>query len=293
MRIVITGAGGRLGRAIAGTFEAAGHSVTALKRTDLDVADLDQVADLDRLRPDIIVNGSAYNGVDAAEADAPAAFAVNACAPAFLASAAERLGALLIHYSTDFVFDGQARRPYSEGDQTNPLSVYGASKLAGENEVRARAPRHYILRLESLFGGTGVRGHRPTIDAILDNIVAGLPVRAAVDRTVSPSYLDDVTRATMALVEGAAPYGVYHCVNSGCSTWYDLAREIGRLVGNASHIEPVEAVDLPALARRPQFCALSNRKLASVGVRMPTWNSALARHLTVRRGAVAAALAHF
>jgi dTDP-4-dehydrorhamnose reductase len=282
MRIVVTGAAGRLGATIADAFQRAGYQVTALSRSDLDICDVEQVSTvLDRLQPEAIVNCSAYNAVDAAEADAATAFAINARGPSLLAGAAESMGALLVHYSTDFVFDGETEQPYSEEEPANPLGVYGASKLAGENGVRS-APGHYILRLESVFGGSGTKGHRATVDQIADKVLAGVTVPALVDRTVSPSYVVDVANATRALIEGKAPYGTYHCVNTGCTTWFDLANEVVRQLGVRGSIEPVRATDFKTVARRPRFCALSNRKLVGLGIAMPTWQSALARHLVTR-----------
>ena len=283
MRILVIGAAGRLGAAVSDDLLLAGHSVIALSRAELDICNARQViTELDRLQPEAIVNCSAYNAVDAAEADPATAFAVNAHGPSFLACAARAAGALLVHYSTDFVFDGDTREPYGEDEPTNPLSVYGASKLAGENEIRS-ARRHYILRLESLFGGTGRKGHQATIDQMTDKLLAGVPLPALADRTVSPSYVADVARATAMLIELNAPHGTYHCVNSGCATWFDLANELARQLGVRGRVEPVLAATLNTVARRPRFCALSNRKLLEAGVVMPTWQSAIGRHLLARR----------
>lgn len=283
MRIVISGAAGRLGAALHLEFASAGHDVFPLGRADMDITDASQVgAVLTELRPEAIINCSAYNAVDAAEADPASAFASNAEGPANLARAARGSGAVLIHFSTDFVFDGRAWEPYDENAATNPLSVYGASKLEGENEIR-RIDRHYILRLESLFGGTGVRDHRATIDQIADNILKGATVRVVRDRTVSPSQVADVTRASRALIEQAAPFGTYHCVSSGFATWYEVAIEISRQLWRPADIVPMFASDLRTNARRPRFCALSNNKLVSLGIEMPTWQTALRHHLATRQ----------
>ena len=282
MRIVITGAAGRLGAAIQREFAAAGHDVLALGRGDLDVTAEEQVATvLKGLRPDAIVNCSAYNAVDAAEADPASAFALNAHGPANLARAARENDALLMHFSTDFVFDGRSMEPYREDAVTNPLSVYGTSKLAGENEVRS-LDRHYILRLESLFGGTGVKGHRATIDQITENILEGSTVRVVKDRTVTPSHVPDVIRASRLLLEKAAPFGTYHCVNSGSATWYEVALEISRQLWRPADIVAVFASDLRTPARRPRFCALSNQKLLSLGIEMPSWRRGIEEHLAGR-----------
>ena len=284
MRIVITGAAGRLGAALTMELRSAGHQVSPLGHTDLDITDRKQVdAVLKRLRPQVIINSSAYNAVDAAESDSSAAFALNAEGPANLADAARQSGAVLMHYSTDFVFDGAASHPYSEEAATNPLSVYGASKLAGEKDV-AKVQRHYILRLESLFGGIGVRGHRATVDQIADAILAGSTVRALQDRTVSPSHVADVSRASRALIEGGCPFGLYHCVNSGFTTWYELALEVSRQLGITAHVVPLLTSNLVTPAPRPRFCALSNQKLTALGIEMPSWDRALEYHLMSRYG---------
>jgi dTDP-4-dehydrorhamnose reductase len=283
VRIVLIGARGRLGTAMARGLTAAGHGVVGLTRSDLDITNAEQVGiAVQSFEPDVVVNCSAYNAVDAAEADPGAAFAANAQGPLNLARAAEAAGALLVHFSTDFVFDGTASRPYTEVDSPNPLSVYGASKLAGEYEVINAASRHYVLRVESLFGGCGTNGQRATIDYLIDSLLTGATVRAMVDRTVSLSYVDDVVSATAALMTRQASAGIYHCVNSGWSTWYDLAVEIARQLDVAGHIEPVLAADVKVVARRPLFCALSNDKLRRAGISMPGWQTAIARHLTAR-----------
>jgi dTDP-4-dehydrorhamnose reductase len=283
MRVLVIGGAGRLGAAVANELTGAGHDVAALTRTSLDIRVAAQVvAAFERLQPEAVINCSAWNAVDAAEADPATAFAVNAEGPSFLAQAARATGALLIHYSTDFVFDGESFEPYPEEEPTNPLSVYGASKIAGEHEVRG-THRHYILRLASLFGGSGVNGHRSTIDHIADSVVGNRIVRAIADRTVSPSYVPDVVYATRMLIEREAPYGTYHCVNSGHATWLELAEEVARQLDCVAHLEPVLAANLITAARRPRFCALSNGKLLRLGVRMPTWQTAIGRHLSSRR----------
>jgi dTDP-4-dehydrorhamnose reductase len=282
MRIAVTGAAGRLGSVLSSELASAGHDVVALGHADLDVTNADQVAAvMTRLEPHAIVNCSAYNAVDAAEADQAAAYALNAHAPSLLAAAATSTGALLVHFSTDFVFDGTATEPYSEEAPTHPLGVYGASKLSGEHEVR-RTPRHYILRVESLFGGLGVKGHRASVDAIIETIASGGVVKAFVDRSVTPSYVPDVVQAVRALVEGGAAYGTYHCVNSGWTTWYDLAHAVAARMGLPASVEPVLVGSVRTVAPRPRFCALSNRKLIAAGVPMADWLSAVGRHVAGR-----------
>ncbi len=291
MDIVVTGAAGRLGGAVADALSAAGHRVIRLLRSDLDICNAAQVSAVMRgLAPHAIINCAAYNAVDAAEGDCAAAFAANATGPARLAEAARELDALFVHYSTDFVFDGCASTPYVEEDPTNPLSAYGASKLAGEEAART-APRHYILRVASLFGGRAVHGHRSTIDYLIDELEMGKPVRALIDRTATPSYVPDVVRASMSLLNAGAPYGIYHCVNTGATTWFNLAAHIAASLGCQSAVHPVTTAELTPVARRPRYCALANAKLEAAGVEMPRWEAALERHLAARAPRVTERLA--
>ncbi|MDQ3349804.1 MAG: dTDP-4-dehydrorhamnose reductase [Acidobacteriota bacterium] len=275
MRVLVTGAAGQLGRAIVRRFSASA-SVTALTRQDLDIvveADVSRV--MTAVLPDVVVNCSAYNAVDQAEDDPSEALAANAFGVLALAGAARDCGAILVHYGTDFVFDGSADAPYSEVDAPNPASNYGLSKLLGE-WFAADAPAHYVLRVESLFGGERAKS---SIDRILDGIRRDEVVRVFADRTVTPSYVEDVAAATMRMVETRAPYGVYHCVNSGVTTWDAIAEEAARLLGRETLLERVSADSVPMRARRPKYCALSNEKLWRAGIGMPPWHEALARYI--------------
>jgi len=230
MKVLVTGAAGQLGTAIV-TRYADRADVIAATRATLDLADASAVhACVERHAPDVVINCAAYNDVDGAEDAAEQAIRVNALAVAALARAAAAAGAVFVHYSTDFVFDGRASTPYSEEDAPAPQSVYGSSKLLGE-WLAADCPRHYVLRVESLFGGSH---RRSTIDRIIDAIREGRQARVFVDRTVTPSFVTDVADATWRLISGAAPFGLYHCVNSGVTTWFELAREIAE----AMNVEP-------------------------------------------------------
>jgi len=253
--------------------------VTALTRREVDLADAAALErTLDGLAPALILNCAAYNDVDGAE-DAPAtAFTVNALAVRSLAAVAARSGATLVHYSTDFVFDGVDRTsPYTETDAPRPQSVYGTSKLLGEWLATA-APRAYVLRVESLFGGVYVRS---SVDKLVAGLQRGEPLRVFADRTLTPSYVADVVEATCRLVETAAPAGLYHCVNSGVTNWLELAEELARLTGRSAtaRFEPVAFASVPLKAKRPQYCALSNAKLRAAGIEMPEWRDALRRYL--------------
>ena len=278
MRYLVTGAAGQLGSAFRARLETGGDEVVALIRADLDLTDAGRILGVvTGARPDVVINCAAYNAVDAAEDDAPGAFAVNAFAVLALARAAEAVGAALVHYSTDFVFDGSASSPYAEQAPTNPRSVYGQSKLTGE-WMAFEAKRAYVLRVESLFGGPATRS---SIDRIVASLRTGAHTRVFVDRVVSPSYVEDVIDATLSLVSRDAPSGVYHCVNSGATTWLELGKFVADATGAPrALLEPVRMADVAMRALRPQYCALSNEKLAAAGVSMPSWRDALRRHLT-------------
>ena len=281
MKILVTGAAGQLGTTLATRYLDRADVVAATRAT-LDLDDRSAVHDfVTEHAPDVVINCAAYNDVDGAEEAAEHAIRVNALAVEALARAAAAADATFVHYSTDFVFDGHASAPYREEDPPAPQSVYGSSKLLGE-WLAVECPRHYILRVESLFGGTH---RRSTIDRIIDAMREGRPARVFVDRTVTPSFVNDVADATWRLVEGTAPSGLYHCVNSGVTTWFELAREIGAAMNLDAEIVPVKVADVPMKARRPQYAALSNVKLARAGIAMPEWQDAVRRHL---RGAAAA-----
>jgi len=285
MRVLITGSGGQLGRAIDAEF-GAHHDVARATVDDLDIRDAASVARaFARLRPEAVVNCAAYTDVDGSEERPVEALEVNAFGVRTLAAAASECGACLVHYSTDFVFDGRADRPYSEEDRPNPRSTYACSKLLGE-WFAAAAPCHYVLRVESLFGAVAVPGdtRRSSVDRIVDGILRGETVRVFSDRTVSPSHVGDVAAATRALVERGAPTGLYHCVNSGFCTWPELAREIGRQLGVEPRLLEMTMADAKLRAERPVYCALSNAKLRAAGIHMPAWQEALASHLRSRSG---------
>src|SRR3954452_25466245 len=244
MKIAVTGAGGQLGQAMARRLSKK-HEVTALARAELDVSRADDVARvIGTIHPDAIVNCAAYNAVDRAEDDVLTALEGNAFGVQALARASRHENAVLVHYSTDFVFDGDADRPYAEDAPVAPLSVYGQSKLLGEWLTRD-APRCYVLRVESLFGGPLPRS---SIDRIAASIRAGEETRVFKDRVVSPAYVEDVLTATEALLDRAIEGGVYHCVNNGHATWQEVALEIAAILGVEPRLLPVRLADAPLRA---------------------------------------------
>ena len=276
MKVMVVGAAGQLGRAIVARLSPE-HDLTPLTRQDLDLTRAADVrAKIHSLAADVIINCAGYNNVDLAQNDQEAAMHANAFAVATLARAAADTSALLLHFSSDFVFAGNARAPYTEQDQPEPQSVYAQSKLLGE-WMAADAPQHYVLRVESLFGGPK---RRSSIDRIADAIRSGGTAPVFVDRVVSPSFVNDVVDASAHLLRVRPAFGVYHCVNTGHATWFEVGREIARLLGKSdASLKPVHVNDMVLPAPRPQFAALSNAKLARAGFVMPTWQDAIARYL--------------
>lgn len=280
MKLAVLGAAGQLGRAIVASARSAGHDVAAWTRAECDITDPVRLgAAIGAFRPEAVLNAAAFAQVDEAEDDPVTVFAINAWAVRDLARLARVWRFALVHFSTDFVFDGVTDRPYVEDDPPHPRGVYATSKLVGE-WMAAGAPEHYVLRVESLFGGERAKS---SVDGMLAGLRAGRPVRAFADRTVTPSYVGDVAHAALQVLARRAPTGVYHCVNSGVTTWLDVAHELARLTGAApALIEPVDMAGLSLRVPRPLRAALSNAKLQAAGVAMPDWRDALARHLAGR-----------
>ena len=277
MKVLVTGAAGQLGRAMQARLETE-HTLTAWAREDLDLSRHQQVRDrIVKLAPDAIVNCSGYNNVDQAQQDQETALNINAFAVCSMARAAAELDAVFFHYSSDFVFSGTSSTPYTESDQPEPQSAYAQSKLVGE-WMAADAPRHYVLRVESLFGGPK---RRSSIDRIAGAVRTGEAAPVFVDRVVSPSYVHDVAEASAHLLKTLPQYGLYHCVNAGHATWFEVGREIARLLGKSeAALTPVHVRDVALPAPRPVFAALSNAKLARAGFAMPSWQDAIARYLS-------------
>ena len=274
-KVLVVGAAGQLGSAMVRRLSHE-TTVVGLTRRELELTNHAAVATvIARERPAVILNCAAYNAVDQAEGAVADALAVNAFVPQSLARAARTVDATLVHYSTDFVFDGHASRPYTESDAPNPQSVYGQSKLIGE-WLASDAPRAYVLRVESLFGGPAARS---SIDRIIASLRSGEPARVFVDRVVTPSFVDDVVDATWSLLTREAEPGLYHVVNAGETTWHALGAEAARLLGTDANLVPVRVADVPMRAARPQYCALSTARLAGAGVSMPAWQDALGRYI--------------
>lgn len=279
MRALIAGAAGQLGRSL--TAELAGEVAWAGGRAELDVTDGEAVlATVGRVRPDVIFNASAYNKVDAAESETARALEVNALAPRLLARAAREVGGLLVHFSTDYVFDGASSRPYREDDCPRPICAYGASKLAGEGLVNASGCEGLIVRTSAVFGRGGSRQKGGSfVERILEQARSGRPLRVVSDQVFSPTYAPDLARAVVALVR-AGTRGLFHVTGGGSCSWHELAEAGLALAGVAAPVAAISSRDLGAAAARPAYSVLDNGRYLSLGLPpLRPWREALAESL--------------
>lgn len=267
MRILITGAAGQLGRALVERLGV--HEVVALTRAELDITCLDAVrAALAAHAPAVVINAAAYNDVDGAESAPAAAYAANALGPRNLAVATAARGIPLVHVSSDYVFDGTARRPYHEFDRPNPRSVYGLSKLAGEEAVRALNPRHYIARTAWLFHVAGRNFCRTMLE-----LAARPEVRVVSDQYGSPTFVPHLADAIARLLPSEA-FGTYHLAGQGGASWFELTTALYGALGIRTPVRPVATADFPRPAERPRYAVLATAQ--DPAILLPPWTEGVA-----------------
>jgi len=272
LRILLTGATGQVGWELRKTLAPLGE-VKAFDRFGLDLADTPPlVATVRALQPQVIVNAAAYTAVDKAETERDMAFAVNATAPRVLAEEAKRIGALLVHYSTDYVFDGSKSTPYVEDDAPDPINVYGASKLAGERAIVGTGCRHLILRTSWVYGPRGKNFYL----TILRLAKERPELRIVDDQIGAPTSSLEIARAT-ALLLRKDPQGLYHLSAAGETTWCGFARALLARAGISTSVVPIRTEDYPTPARRPRNSRLDCARLrAEFGVALAPWEQGLA-----------------
>jgi dTDP-4-dehydrorhamnose reductase len=272
LRILLTGATGQVGWELRRTLAPLGE-VRALDRFGLDLADVPTlVASVRALQPDVIVNSAAYTAVDKAESERDLAFAVNATAPRVLAEEAKRIGAYLVHYSTDYVFDGEKSAPYAEDDPTGPINVYGESKLAGERAIAAAGGRHLILRTSWVYGPRGKNFYLTMLRLARERP----ELRVVDDQIGAPTSSLAIARATADLI-GKAAQGLYHMTAAGETSWCGFARAILARAGLATPVVAIATSDYPTPARRPRNSRLDCSKLLREhAVALAPWEEQLA-----------------
>ena len=274
MRVVLLGAGGMLGRDLAAAAPS-GTELHAFTHHDLDITDSAALgARIAAARPEVIINAAAYTAVDRAETETEQAHRVNAVAVGELARQAARTGARLVHFSSDYVFSGSASRPYGEADPTDPINVYGATKLAGERALEHGDADYLIVRSQWLFGAHG----RSFPRTMWDRARAGQPTQVVSDQRGRPTHTRDLATAVWRLVERGTR-GVLHVANAGEATWFDLAARVFRLAGRPELLTPCTTADFPTPARRPRYSVLALTKLERLGGGLPPWEEAVDRFL--------------
>lgn len=287
MKILLTGKNGQVGWELERTLSALGE-VSPVDAEEMDLADADAIRRTVRnLRPDIIVNPAAYTAVDKAESDAALASAVNAVAPAILAEEAKLLGAVLVHYSTDYVFDGSKTSPYTESDIPKPQSVYGRTKLAGDEAIRASGCKHLILRTSWVYGVHGGN----FVKTVLRLAKERDELRIVADQFGAPTWARDLALATTSALKlwqnkdwDEELGGLYHLTAGGRTTWHQYAEEIVRLAriydsalaAKSLGIKPIATHEYPVPAKRPVNSVLaSDRIQANFGIKLPEWQDSL------------------
>jgi dTDP-4-dehydrorhamnose reductase len=289
MNILLFGANGQLGTKLKALLSAKG-ALRAVGQDDLDLRDLSVLRAFIRdIRPDLIVNAAAYTAVDAAENDDENARLVNAEAPRIMAECAKERRALLVHYSTDYVFDGRAHEPYTEESPTTPIGVYGFSKLAGEQAISETGADFLILRTAWLYSNRG----RNFFNTMLRLAAERDELRVVNDQIGCPTYSDLLAGATLSLLGGmyssgavrSDRCGLYHAACTGQTSWFGFATKIIQLAGFADRVRvtPITTSEYPTPAQRPAYSVLSSEKLARVfGIRLPEWETGLRQCLADR-----------
>jgi dTDP-4-dehydrorhamnose reductase len=277
--IALLGANGQLGHDLQRVLQA--HNVSPLTRKDFDVTDHARTrAVLMDLRPDVVINTTAYHRVDVCENRPEVAYAVNALAVLNLIRLSNELNAVLVHISTDYVFDGNAQQPYTEKSEPFPLSVYANSKFAGELLVRAIARKYFLIRSCGLYGAAGSHGKGGNfVETIRARARRGEPIRVVNDQVVTPTYTADLA-SQIARVLPTERFGLFHITNEGSCTWYEFARTVLEISGLEADLSPTTSEMYKSPAIRPKYSVLENARLKELGLNeMRHWRDALAAYL--------------
>jgi dTDP-4-dehydrorhamnose reductase len=279
MKIALLGANGQLGHDLRPALHE--HEVTPLTRSDVDVTNFSRTrAVLTDLHPNLILNTTAYHRVDDCESEPEVAFRVNALAVLNLVRIADDLGAVLVHISTDYVFDGNAQEPYTEKSPPLPLSVYANSKLAGEFLVRGVSKKYFLIRTCGLYGVAGSHGKGGNfVETMISKAKRGESINVVNDQIVTPTYTVDLAGQIARLVS-TTHYGLFHMTNEGQCTWYEFAKAIFELSGIHAVLFPTTSDLYKAPAIRPRYSVLENARLKELGLnQMRHWREALAAYL--------------
>ena len=284
MRILLIGRSGQLGGDL--LRQQRGHEIAAPDRSELDITRPAQVREaIGRHRPELVINCAAFHNVPLCEEQPEQAFLVNCVAVWNLAATCREAAARLVTFSSDYVFGGERRVPWDEDDLPHPLQVYGISRLAGEHAALAAAPGHAIvIRTCGLYGESGARSKGGNfVDGRVADLRAGRAIEMASEQIIAPTSTEDLSKAVLALIaQPALRPGIYHLVNEGACSWYELTVAIAEILGIPARITPVDRQGRTGAMRRPLYSVLANRKARALGIVLPPWRDALARYLRRR-----------
>jgi len=278
MKIAIIGSIGQLGADLMKVLQHE-HEVVGLTHQDIEVTDYNNCLILKEHRPDVIINTAAFHKTDRCEEEPLKAFSVNAIGARNIATISKEIKATVIFISTDYVFDGSKNEPYTEDDTPTPVNTYGISKRAGELYTKQN-PKHYILRLASLFGVAGASGKGGNfVETIITKAKKNEPITVVDDMWMSPTYTKDVATTIKKIIESKLPFGTYHATNQGYCTWFQFTKEIFNILGLNPSLKPIKTEQLKMKAKRPKFSALKSIKLPKYGVKTRGWKEALHDYL--------------
>ncbi len=283
-KAIIFGSGGQLGLELKREFTARGWQVRGFERTRVDISDPAKVeAALAEFDPAVVLNAAAYNQVDVAESEPQGAFQANAMAVRNLALGCRQIDAQLVHFSTDYVFDGAKGSPYVEDDPPHPLGAYAVSKLAGELFAQAYLERPLVIRTSGVYGPAGLKTNRGNfVELMLRRAQDGQPIRVVEDHVASPTYAPALAARTADLVEGGHT-GLFHAGGGEAITWFAWAKLIFAAAGLSPELRATNEREYRTPARRPKYSALSNRKMESLGIApMPKMEEAIRLYLAAR-----------
>ena len=278
MRIAIIGSTGQLGTDLVKTLVTV-HEVIGLAHRDIEVSDCTSCHILKSYKPDVVINTAAFHKTDHCEEEPQKTFCVNALGARNIAMLTKEIGATVVYISSDYLFDGSKKEPYTEEDVPAPLSTYGISKLAAEHFTRQN-PKHYILRIASVFGVAGASGKGGNfVETMINKAKNNESIRVVDDMWMSPTYTKDIASLLKGILELQLPYGIYHAANKGYCSWYQFAQQIFQITGLNPDLKPIKTDPNYGKARRPAFSALTSTKLSKYNLEPRGWKEALRAYL--------------
>jgi dTDP-4-dehydrorhamnose reductase len=275
LKVAIIGVG-QLGSDLIKVFE----DVIPLTHNEIEITDYSSCEILKEIKPHVVINTAAYHRTDECEINTEKTLLVNSLGARNIAKISSDVGAINIFISTDYVFDGAKKTPYTEDDAPNPINSYGVSKYAGELFTKYLSEKYYIIRVSSLFGVAGASGKGGNfVETMISKAKSEYELRVVNDITISPTYTMDASMAIKQIIEKKLPFGVYHVANDGFCTWYEFAREIFEIANISARLSPITSDEYPTKAKRPKNSALSVEKIKSYGINMRNWKEALRAYL--------------